>query len=87
MKDKAGDEYEGFITDIKTAGLRIQLRDFFVEGFLHVSSMSDDYYKFDEKHYRLVGRHRKKTFTIGKELRVRIDRVDIEEREIVLTMA
>ncbi len=87
MKDKAGDEYEGFITDITTAGLRIQLRDFFVEGFLHVSGMSDDYYKFDEQHYRLVGRHKKKIFTIGKELRVRIERVDIEEREIVLAVA
>lgn len=87
MKDKVGDEYEGVITDITPYGLRIQLKDFFVEGFLHVSYMSDDYYKFDEKHYRLIGRHRKKAFTIGKEMRVRIERVDIEEREIVLATA
>ena len=86
MKNKVGDEYEGVITDITPYGLRVQLKDFFVEGFLRVSSMSDDYYQFDEKHYRLVGRHTKRTFTLGKNLRVRIERVDIEERAVTLAI-
>jgi len=86
MKDKVGDEYEGIITDITPYGLKIQLKDFFVEGFLHVSYMTDDYYKFDEEHYRLVGRHKKKSFTIGKELLVRIEHADVEEREIAVSM-
>lgn len=86
MKDKVGNEYEGFITDITPYGLKVQLKDFFVAGFLHVSYMSDDYYKFDEERYRLIGRHRKKSFTIGEKMRVRIERVDIEDREIVLAM-
>jgi len=38
----------------------------------------------DEKSLSLYGVHKKKKFTIGKELRVRIDRIDIEEREIIL---
>lgn len=84
MKDKVGDEYEGIVSNITSQGLRIQLKDFFVEGYLHVSSMTDDYYRFDDKNYRLIGRRKKRAFTIGQEVRVRIDRVDIEEREIVL---
>jgi ribonuclease R len=87
MKDKIGNEYEGFVTDVTPYGLKVQLRDFFVRGFLRVSYMADDYYRFDEKNYRLVGRHSRKTFTIGKKLRVRIERVDVGEREIVLAMA
>ncbi|HLA49573.1 MAG TPA: RNB domain-containing ribonuclease, partial [Thermodesulfovibrionia bacterium] len=87
MNDKVGEEYEGFITDITPYGLKIQLKDFFVEAFLHVSYMPDDYYRFDEERYCLVGRHRKKIFTIGNEINVRIERVDIEEREIMLAMA
>ena len=86
MNDKVGDEYAGIVTNITSQGLKIQLRDFFVEGFLHVSSMADDYYRFDEKNYRLIGRRRKKLFTIGKEVTVRVERVDIEEREIVLAL-
>jgi ribonuclease R len=84
MKDKIGNEYKGIVSNISSHGLKIQLKDFFVEGFLHVSLMPDDYYWFDEKSYRLIGRRRKKTFTIGKEVMVRIERVNIEEREIVL---
>ncbi len=84
MKDKVGDEFAGIVTSITSKGLKIQLKDFFVEGFLHVSSMSDDYYRFDEKSYRLIGRRTKRAFIIGKELQVRIDRIDIEEREILL---
>ncbi len=84
MKDKVGDEYAGIITGLTSHGMKIQIRDFFVDGFLHVSSMTDDYYRFDEKNYRLVGRRTKKVFSIGREIKVRIERVDIEEREILL---
>jgi ribonuclease R len=85
MKDKVGDEYDGIISDITPYGLKVQLKDFFISGFLHVSQMPGDYYKFNEKRYCLVGKHRRRTFTLGEELRVRIERVDIEEREITLT--
>ncbi len=84
MKEKVGSEYAGIVSNITSQGLRIRLKDFFVEGFLHVSSMADDYYRFDEKNYRLIGRRRKKTFTVGKEVNVRIERVDIEARDILL---
>jgi ribonuclease R len=84
MKDKVGDEFVGFITDISPYGLKVQLRDFFVQGFLKVSSMSDDYYQFDERSYRLVGRHKRKTFTLGKKIQVRLESIDISERVMAL---
>lgn len=83
MKDKAGEEYTGIVSSITSQGLKIQLREIFVEGFLHVSSMYDDYYRFDEKNYRLTGRRTKKSFSIGQKVAVRIDRVDTDERQIV----
>jgi len=86
MKGRVGEEYEGFVSNITPYGLKIQLRDFFVEGFLHVSYMFDDYYKFDEERYCLVGRRRKKTFMIGQEICVRIEDVNVEDREIMLSM-
>jgi ribonuclease R len=84
MKDKAGDEFDARIISITPYGLKVRLKDFFVEGFLHVSYMTDDFYQFDERVMRLVGRHTRRSFSIGKELRVRVDRVDMEEREIIL---
>jgi ribonuclease R len=87
MKEKVGDEYEAMVIDITPYGLKVQLREFFVKGFLRVSNLTDDYYRFDEKQYRLIGRHKRKTFTIGKIIRVSVERVDIDEREIVLALA
>jgi ribonuclease R len=84
MKDKVGNEYEGIVTSINSHGLRVQLKEIFVEGFLRVSSMTDDYYRFDEDRFRLIGRRRKKSFTMGDEIKVRIESVDIEDREIAM---
>ncbi|MCE5194327.1 MAG: ribonuclease R [Nitrospiraceae bacterium] len=83
MKDKVGGEFEGKIVNITPYGLKIRLKDFYVDGFLHVSSMTDDLYEFDERTMTFNGKNTKRSYTIGKEINVRIDKVDIEEREIV----
>ncbi len=83
MKDKVGGEYRGIVTNVTSHGLKIQLIDFFIEGFLNVSSMVDDYYRFDEKNYRLIGRRKKRVFSIGDKITVRVEKVDTEERNIV----
>jgi ribonuclease R len=84
MKDKTGEELEGTVVSVTPHGLKILLKDYYVEGFLHISYMTDDFYRYNEKNMSLYGTHGKKRFSLGKELTVRIDRVDLEEREIIL---
>jgi len=84
MKDKVGDEFDAKIVHITPYGIKVRLKDFYVEGFLHVSYMTDDFYQYSEQSMRLVGKHTKRLFEIGEKVRVRIDRVDMEEREIIL---
>ncbi len=83
MKDKVGDEFEGKVVNVTPYGLKIRLKDFYVEGFLHVSYMTDDFYEFNERTMTLHGKNKKRSFTIGKELKVRVDRVDMEERAVI----
>lgn len=83
MKDKVGDEFEGKVVNVTPYGLKIRLKDFYVEGFLHVSYMTDDFYEFNERTMILYGKNKKRSFTIGKELNVKVDRVDMEERSII----
>ena len=83
MKDKVGDEFEGKVVNVTPYGLKIRLKDFYVEGFLHVSYMTDDFYEFNERTMILYGKNKKRSFTIGKELKVKVDRVDMEERSII----
>ena len=87
MKDKVGDEFDGKIVGITPYGIKVRLRDFYVEGFLHVSYMTDDFYQYNERLMSLIGRHKRRSFTLGKEVKVRIDRVDLEEREIILSIS
>ncbi|MEK6673017.1 MAG: VacB/RNase II family 3'-5' exoribonuclease, partial [Nitrospirota bacterium] len=83
MKDKTGEEYTGRITGVTPYGLRVRLKDFYVDGFIHLSYMTDDFYQYNEKTISLTGRHTRRSFKIGDELKVRVDKVDMEEREIV----
>lgn len=84
MKERVGEEFDAKIVSITHYGLKVRLKDVFVEGFLHVSYLTDDFYQLEERQMRLVGRNTRRSFSIGDELRVRIDRVDMEEREIIL---
>ena len=82
MQDKLGETYDGIITGVTQFGLFVQLRELFVEGLVHVSTLTDDYYHFIENRHSLRGERRKKVFRIGDSLRVRVDRVDIERKRI-----
>lgn len=84
MKEKVGEEFEGTIVGVTPYGLKVRLKDFYVDGFIHVSYMNDDFYQYDEKALSLTGRNRGRSFRIGKDLRVRLDKVDMDEREIIL---
>jgi len=82
MKGKVGEIFEGIISGVTAFGFFVELKDIFVEGLVRVTSLHDDYYQYEEKRYCLVGERTHKTFKIGDEVRVRVDRVDLERRHI-----
>jgi ribonuclease R len=82
MKDKTGEEFEGIISGVTAFGFFVELKGIFVEGLVRVTSLHDDYYKYHEKKYCLVGERTHKTFRIGDEVRVSVDRVDVERQHI-----
>lgn len=80
MKDKIGEEYEGFISGITEYGLYIQLENT-VEGLIHISKLND-FYIYDEEKFALIGEHSGNVFRLGDKLKVVVDRVDIFKKEI-----
>jgi ribonuclease R len=82
MRDKIGEEFEGIISGVTAFGFFVELKGIFVEGLVRVTSLHDDYYQYHEKKYCLVGERTHKTFRIGDEVSVRVDRVDVERRHI-----
>jgi ribonuclease R len=82
MADKLGDLFVGYITGVQSFGLFVELEEVYVQGLVHVSSMTDDYYAFDEKAHVLKGEHTKKTYRLGDKVEIQVARVDLERRQI-----
>jgi ribonuclease R len=82
MLDKIGEEFDGVITGVTSFGVFVQLRDVFVEGLVHVTSLENDYYELDAPSHRLVGARSKKVYQLAAPLRVSVVNVDMEQRRI-----
>ena len=82
MRDRLGDEFDAFITGIKHNGFFVELLDHFVEGFVPVETIWDDFYVFNDKTHCLIGENTGTVFRIGDELRVRVDKVNAERHLI-----
>jgi ribonuclease R len=87
MGDKLGEEYEGLISGVVPFGFFVRLDVLLVEGLIRVSSLEDDYYLFDERRHRWVGRHNKKIFKLGDRVKVLVTKVDKEQKEIDFILA
>lgn len=80
MESHIGDVHEGFICRIVSFGIFVTLPEFMIDGLIHISDLGDDYYIYEESKYQLTGRHSGKTYRLGERVRVRISRVDRNER-------
>ncbi|MEH7416469.1 ribonuclease R [Neobacillus drentensis] len=81
MEDKVGVEYDGIISSVTNFGMFVELPNT-IEGLVHVSYMTDDYYRFDERHYAMIGERTGNVFRIGDEITVRVVKVNKDERSI-----
>ncbi|MBA2871403.1 ribonuclease R [Anoxybacillus calidus] len=79
MEDKIGMEFDGIISSVTNFGLFVELPNT-IEGLVHVSYLTDDYYRYDERHYAMIGERTGKVYRIGDEITVRVINVNKEER-------
>jgi ribonuclease R len=87
MQDKLGEEYEGLISGVVPFGFFVRLDHLLAEGLVRVSSLYDDYYIFDERRQRWVGRTTKRIYKLGDRIKVQVARVDRDRKEIDFTLA
>lgn len=81
MVDKIGEEFEGIISSITNFGMFIELPNT-IEGLVHVTNMTDDYYRFDDRQLIMIGERGGKQFRIGDEVTIRVTAVKVEESSV-----
>jgi len=82
MRDKVGQEFNGYISGVLPFGFFVELEDFFIEGLVHLTRLPEDRYQFLEMKHTLIGERSKKAFRLGDRVRVRVDAANLERRQI-----
>ncbi len=81
MSERIGEEFEGIISSVTNFGLFVELPNT-IEGLVHMSSLDDDYYVFDERHLTLIGERTKKMYKLGEAVKIIVSKVDLASHEV-----
>ncbi|MEI2375673.1 ribonuclease R [Priestia megaterium] len=81
MADKVGEVFNGIISSVTNFGMFVELENT-IEGLVHVSDLTDDYYRYDERHYAMIGEKTGNVFRIGDEIEVKVADVNKDERSV-----
>jgi len=84
MTNKIGEEYDGVISGVTGFGFFVELDSVFVEGFVRLSSLHEDYYFFDQRAFALIGKRTRQSFRLGDRVKVKVIDVKPHRREIEL---
>lgn len=81
MQRHLGDVFPAVVSNVVPYGMFVEMENL-VEGFVHVSTLTDDYYEYQEAEFCLLGQHTRKSYRIGDIVTVQVVRVDTEARRI-----
>lgn len=82
MLDRVGETYDGVITSVTNFGLFVQIPELMIDGLVHVTSLPNDYYHYDNGKQQMVGERSGRTFRLGEAMKVLVQRVDMDTRRI-----
>jgi ribonuclease R len=82
MSEKIGQEFDAVISGVTERGLYVEEKTTRSDGMIRIAAIGDDYFEYDEKRYRLMGRKTKKVYQLGDPIRVRLTAARIAEKEL-----
>jgi len=78
---------DAVVTRVRNFGFFVELTESLAEGLVHVSTLTDDFYRYDSARERLVGKRSRRLIKIGDRIRVTVERVDLFKRQIDFRLA
>ncbi len=87
MEDRVGDEFDALIISTTKYGFFVELTELFVEGLVPIETLAGDRYLYHETGRKIIGERTRKTYSIGDQVRVRLDRADTVEHKLQFALA
>jgi ribonuclease R len=78
--------FEGIVSGMTEYGIFVEMTETHCEGMVRVADLQDDFYEFDEKNFRMVGKRSKKHINLGQKVLVKVKNTDLDKRTIDLTL-
>lgn len=82
MQDHVGEVFSGVIASVTGFGFFVRLSDLFIDGLVHVSTLDNDYYRYDNIGQRLIGESSGMVYRLGDTVEIRVEAVHMDERKI-----
>jgi len=82
MEDKIGEQFDGIITAVTNFGVFVQIPEFQIDGLVHVTSLQNDYYRYEAGSQSLIGDRSGTRYRLGDRLTIVVSRVDLESKRI-----
>ena len=82
MQEHVGSAFEGRITGVTAFGLFVTLDDYYVDGLIHISELGRDYFRHDAARHQLLGERTGRRYRLADPIRVKLVRVDLDQRKI-----
>ena len=81
-----GATFHGIISGVTAYGIYVEIEENFIEGFVQMTNMTDDYYVFDETTFSMTGKHTNRRVRLGDRVEIQVLSVNLEKREIDFTL-
>jgi ribonuclease R len=82
MQPRVGETFDATITSALEFGLFVQLKEMPIDGLVHISAIPGDYWELENGGMGLVGQRTGRRWQLGDTVRVRLNRVDLTQRQI-----
>jgi len=79
--------YPALVIDVRNFGFFVDVPGLAMSGLIHCSSLTDDFYEFDEARGQLTGRRSRRVFRLGDKVEVQIAKVDSFKKQVDFRLA
>ena len=82
MQDHVGDCFEGVVSSVTNFGFFVRLIDFHIDGLVHITTLENDFYRYDEVKQYLIGENSGVTYRLGDPIKVKVAGVNLDDKKI-----